>query len=117
MLTQHIAIVPEVAGINPSELARVSAALQKQIIRDLAPIWQVTATVDAFPHLEDVPVGYWPIIIAFGELGSDEGVHSDRKGQPYGLVEISPSWSLTSGRMRGPGCASTSRISPGSMVG
>ena len=95
MQTQHIALVPEVAGINASELARVSAALQKQIIRDLSPIWQISATVDAFPHLEDVPVGYWPIILAFGELGSDEGVHCDRKGQPYALIEMSPSWSLT----------------------
>jgi hypothetical protein len=51
--------------------------------------------VDAFPHLEDVPVGYWPIILAFGELGTDEGVHCDRKGQPYALIELSPSWSLT----------------------
>jgi hypothetical protein len=95
MLTQHIALVPEVVGINASELARVSAALQKQIIRDLSPIWQIAATVDAFPHLEDVPVGYWPIILAFGELGTDEGVHCDRKGQPYALIEMSPSWSLT----------------------
>ena len=95
MQTQHIALVPEVAGINASELARVSAALQKQIIRDVSPVWQITATVDAFPHLEDVPVGYWPIILAFGELGSDEGVHCDRKGQPYALIEMSPSWSLT----------------------
>jgi hypothetical protein len=95
MQTQHIALVPEVAGINASELARVSAALQKQVIRDLSPIWQVSATVDAFPHLEDVPVGYWPIILAFGELGSDEGVHCDRRGQPYALIEMSPSWSLT----------------------
>src|SRR5207302_7222827 len=95
MLTQHIALVPEVAGINASELARVSAALQKQMIRDLSPIWQIAATVDPFPHLEDVPVGYWPIILAFGELGTDEGVHCDRKGQPYALIEMSPSWSLT----------------------
>jgi hypothetical protein len=95
MQTQHIALVPEVAGVNASELARVSAAIQKQILRDVAPIWQIKATVDAFPHLEDVPVGYWPVILAFGELGSDEGVHCDRKGQPYALIEMSPSWSLT----------------------
>src|SRR5262245_46055653 len=48
MLTQHIALVPEVAGINASELARVSAALQKQMLRDFSPIWQVAATVDPF---------------------------------------------------------------------
>jgi hypothetical protein len=46
-----------------SNLLRVSAALQKQASRDLAPIWELSATVDAFAKLKDVPDGYWPIII------------------------------------------------------
>jgi hypothetical protein len=94
MPARHIALVPEF-GMNPSELARVSAALQKQVTRDLEPLWQVQATVDAFPTLEDVPAGYWPIILTFRALAGESGVHVDRNGQPYGLVEISPSWSLT----------------------
>ena len=35
------------------DLMRVSAALQKQASRDLAPIWEISATVDAFASLED----------------------------------------------------------------
>jgi hypothetical protein len=94
MPARHIALVPEF-GMNPSELARVSAALQKQVARDLEPVWQVSATVDAFPTLEDVPAGYWPIILTYRAVGSDAGIHVDRNGQPFALVELTTSWSLT----------------------
>ena len=98
MLTQHIALVPEAAGVDPSELARVSAALQKQVTRDFSAAWGILATVDTFPYLEDVPVGYWPIIIGRGELGGHEGVHIDGDGQPYALVRAVGSWSLAASR-------------------
>lgn len=94
MPTRYIAIAPE-SGVNPSDLARVSAALQKQVTRDLGPVWHVSATVDPFPSLEDVPAGYWPIILTFRTLGTDGGIHIDSNGQPYALIEMSPSWSLT----------------------
>jgi hypothetical protein len=80
MLTRHIAIVPEI-GMNASEPARVSAALQKQVTRDLAPVWGISATVDAFPCLEDLPAGCWPLVLTFRELGTDAGIHIDEKGQ------------------------------------
>ena len=98
MLTQHIALVPEEDGLNPSELARVSAALQKQVTRDLLPLWSLAATVDAFPALEDVPVGYWPIILTRCELGNHGRVHIDRSGQPYAQVQLRPLWSLAASR-------------------
>jgi hypothetical protein len=97
MLIQHIALVPEADGIDPSELSRVSAALQKQVTRDLSPAWGVAATVDAFPRLEDVPVGYWPILVT-RDLGSDCGVRLDRDGTPYAQVDHSDDWSLDASR-------------------
>ncbi|HSY22352.1 MAG TPA: hypothetical protein VK841_09570 [Polyangiaceae bacterium] len=81
--------------MNPSELARVSAGLQKQVTRDLGPIWEVSATVDPFPSLEDVPAGYWPVVLTFRDLGGEAGIHVDANGQPYAIIEMSPSWSLT----------------------
>jgi hypothetical protein len=99
MLTQHIALVPEAENVDPSELARVTAALQKQVMRDLSPIWNVTATVNAFPYLEDVPVGYWPIVLTSCELGTQAGLHIDRNGQPYAQVAVSPSWSVDASRV------------------
>jgi hypothetical protein len=95
MLTLSLALVSEIDGHDPSDLSRVGAALQRQATRDFAPIWnQEGATVDAFPRLEDVPVGYWPMVI-IEDVKDAAGVHLDHKGQPFALIEMSDSWSLT----------------------
>jgi hypothetical protein len=94
MLTENLALVSEIEDHDPSDIARVTAALQRQVTRDLAPIWEVSATVDSFPRLEDVPVGYWPMMIIPDVQGA-AGIHLDKDGQPYALIEMSDSWSLT----------------------
>lgn len=94
MSIKHIALVPDTPSASMSEVSRVSAALQRQVTRDLAPVWHVQATVDAFPQLEDVPIGYWPIILLDDVKGA-AGVHLDRDGQPFALAELGPDWSLT----------------------
>jgi hypothetical protein len=96
MLTANLALVSLVEGHDPSDVSRVAAALQRQAARDLGPIWDRTATVDAFPRLEDVPVGYWPMIVEtdIGVRGA-AGVHEDKDGQPFALITMSDSWSLT----------------------
>jgi hypothetical protein len=92
----NIALVSQAAQIDASGLARVGAALQKQVMSDLAPVWEVTATVDTFPSLEEVPVGYWAIIITLRDLAGDLiGLHYDDAGQPVAYVEWSDSWSIT----------------------
>ncbi|MDC8760661.1 hypothetical protein [Janthinobacterium fluminis] len=93
---RHIAIVSETARVGFDEVARVSAALQKQMLRDFSPIWGVQATVDAFASLDDVPIDYWPILVQ-DDIGVDGawGIHKDKDGQPFGLVRYSPTWSLT----------------------
>jgi hypothetical protein len=92
----NLALVTEVKGHDPSDVAKVAAALQKQVTRDFGPLWEVQATIDAFPRLEDVPVGYWPLIVKddIGQPGA-AGVHLDKDGQPFALVTMSDSWSLT----------------------
>ena len=64
MLLRHVALVSESESVNFKSLMRVSAALQKQAIKDLGPIWNIKATVDAFESLDDVPIGYWPNLFA-----------------------------------------------------
>ena len=96
MLTINLALVSLVRGHNPSDVARVAAALQRQAVRDFGPQWNVTAAVDAFPRLEDVPVGYWPMIVERDiHTPGAAGVHEDRNGQPFALIAMSDSWSLT----------------------
>lgn len=96
MLLRHIGLVSETQSISFSELSRVSAALQKQAIRDLGPVWNIQATVDAFGRLEDLPVGTWPIIIEDDiDVPGAAGIHEDHDGQPFALVTAGNGWSLT----------------------
>ncbi|MFI5280839.1 MAG: hypothetical protein ACHQU1_10105 [Gemmatimonadales bacterium] len=96
MLLHQVGVVAEVSHIGMSELMKVAAALQKQASRDFAPIWGVKATVNAFQKLDDVPVGYWPVIVMDNiQQSGAGGVHLDRNGQPYALVQYDDAWSLT----------------------
>lgn len=98
-LLRQVALVSESRRVHASDLSKVSAALQKQATRDLVQFWDIKATVDAFHRLEDVPIGYWPIVIMddIHEPGA-AGIHKDKNGQPFALVNASDRldvWSLT----------------------
>jgi len=95
-LIHQIALVSEATSspVTAAELVEVSAALQKQVTRDLAPYWAVEATVDPFMDLDHVPPGYWPVVIR-DDIGRDEaGVHCDENQQPFALVTSGPGWSV-----------------------
>src|SRR6266576_6124641 len=96
MFPINLALVSVVEGHDPGDVARVAAALQRQATRDFGPIWNILATVDSFPRLEDVPVGYWQLIAATDiQRPGAAGVHEDKDGQPFALIAMSDSWSLT----------------------
>lgn len=92
MLPQHLALVSKTPDVPFGELAQVSAALQKQVTRDFTPIWNIEATIDAFPSLQDVPLGYWPIILV--KTVQHGGQHKDHDSQPFALIAVGDSWSL-----------------------
>jgi hypothetical protein len=96
MFPRFLALVSETERVTSSELARVAAALNKQATRDITQLWGVQASVDAFINLEDVPLGYWPMIVRddIGFPGA-AGIHLDEDGQPFALIQHSNSWSLT----------------------
>ena len=52
MLIRHVGVVSESDSVPLPQLARAAAAVQKQVTRDFAPIWNVRATVAAFGALE-----------------------------------------------------------------
>ncbi len=91
----QLALVSETKALGVSELTRVSAALQKQVLRDLAPIWGFVASVDAFADLDDVPTGYWPVIVLDNIPFPASGIHLDQDGQPFALVQLTNRWTLT----------------------
>jgi hypothetical protein len=94
MLIRHVALTSVSSSVSPAALMPVAAALQKQVARDFGPIWRRRATVSPFATLEDVPLGYWPLIVV-DRLQQGAGVHLDEEGQPYSLIEATPDWSLT----------------------
>ena len=96
MIPKQVALVSLSKNISASDLAQTSAALQKQATRDLGPIWGVDATVDSFPDLKSIPLGYWPIII-MDKLDDPNaaGYHTDKHHQPYSLVLNDATWQLT----------------------
>jgi len=98
-LIRQLALVSESKIVPHGDVLKVSAALQKQATRDLGPIWDIAATVDAFEKLEDVPVGYWAMRIMDDiQVDGAAGIHEDENGQPFALITASSSldtWSLT----------------------
>ena len=96
MLNKNLALVSETKQITASELTKVAAALQKQATRDFGPIWNTQANVSAFTRLEDVPTDYWPVIVQDDiNTPGAAGVHEDKNGQPFALVQYDADWSLT----------------------
>ena len=87
MMTRHVALVSESSAVSASLAASIAAAVQTQVERDFSPLWQVDATLSYYATLEDVPVGYWPIIVV-DQLSDPNagGFHTDKNGQPYALV-------------------------------
>ena len=96
MLTRHLALVADTKKVTPSQLTKVAAALQKQATRDFGHIWEIQANVSGFTNLEDVPTDYWPVIIRDDiKTPGAAGVHEDKNGQPFALVQYEKDWPLT----------------------
>jgi hypothetical protein len=95
MVIRNLALVSESEQVKQDELAVVASALQLQVLRDFAPAWGITATVDAFARLDQVPPTYYPMIIR-DDIGIDAaGIHLDRDLTPFALIEASNRWALT----------------------
>jgi hypothetical protein len=88
-LIRQVALVSITDAVPAATVMQISAALQKQATRDLAPIWDVSATVDPFERLGQVPVGTWPIVIGGKVPPGAGGFHTDDNGQPLSLVRAS----------------------------
>jgi hypothetical protein len=94
-LVSQIALVKDTESLDLSELTTVAAAIQKQIARDLSLYWDVQGTITPFVRLEDVPAGYWPILVRDDIHEDAAGLHCDQNGQPLALVTSGPGWSIT----------------------
>ena len=57
----QIGIADRTRKIDSELLQETAAAIGIQVSRDLAPIWNVQATVRVLPSATHIPVGVWPV--------------------------------------------------------
>ncbi len=95
-MTRRIALVSETDLLTFADVARVSAAVQKQVTDDFGPLWDVKATVDPFATVVDVPLGYWPVVVR-DDIGLNiAGAHTaDAQDKPFALVTFRDDWPLS----------------------
>jgi hypothetical protein len=95
-MIRQIALVSEAPKIGLSDLAVVAAAIQRQVTNDVGPMWGIQATVDCFPTLQSIPLGYWPIILKANlPPSAGDGIHEDKAGQPFALVRPNQNWKVS----------------------
>ena len=87
MLTINLALVSEIEDHDPTDLARVGAALQRQANATCRS--GTSATVDASPSWR-MCLSVWPMMIVEDVQGA-AGNHLDKDGQPFALIEMSDS--------------------------
>ena len=97
-LLRQLALVSETQVVRQKHISIVSAALQRQASRDLSQFWNITSKfIIIFQSLDDVPLGYWPIIVK-DNMGSTPPAFILVERQPFALVTASQDinrWSLT----------------------
>jgi hypothetical protein len=91
----HVAIVSESAHLTFSDLSEIGAAIQKQVSRDFAALWQIQATVDVFETQDRIPLDYWHVVISDdSDDPTAQGYHRTDHGQPFALVAFDDDCSI-----------------------
>jgi len=93
-LVQRIALIDATGHLLFEELARVAAAIDLQVKRDLSRFWPVNATVSALSSAAFLPPGVWPVYVVSETADDSAGFHSTFHGQPIANVLEGPSWSI-----------------------
>ena len=94
----NIALVDTTSQIGREELQRVADALQTQVSRDFASVWDMDATLHVFGKITELPVGFWPITIVDDiDVEGVNGYHwVDDEGKPFAKVQYRKDyWPLT----------------------
>ena len=97
-MLEGIAIVSQSRDISMRETARVSAAIQTQVLRDLKPWWDVSAAVNTFFRIEDVPLGQWPVVIRDDVSPATAGIHRV-EGIRVGVAASDGDWTVAVSRL------------------
>lgn len=93
----QVGLVDKTKEIDPELMQTVAAALNIQVNRDLAPFWNVQATVTHLPNASKIPSGVWPVFLVKQLPPGEGGFHLDKHNQPYAEViasSASDEWTI-----------------------
>jgi hypothetical protein len=93
-LTRRVALIDMTGHIASVELAKVAAAIDMQVRRDVAQFWPISAVVFALPGPLAVPPGVWPVYVVSQIDDGGAGFHQTDHFQPYAEVLDGSCWSL-----------------------
>lgn len=94
MTTIRVGLANQSAVVTDEQVKRVAAALDRQVRRDLKPVWNVDATVEALADPRKIPAGVSPIIIVDATPGNFAGLHTATEGVPWAMVSTKRDWAL-----------------------
>jgi len=79
----QVGVADKTGKLDPQLVEATAAAINIQVIRDLAPIWNVQATVRHLSNPKSIPPGVWPVFLVAQLPAGEGGVHKDNKKQPF----------------------------------
>ena len=89
-----VGLMNQSSAIANEEIARVAAALDIQVKRDLFPLWNVTADIITIPADRPVPRGVSPIIVVDETPENFAGQHRITQDIPWAIVSTKRDWAL-----------------------
>ncbi|MGF6777210.1 phospholipase D-like domain-containing protein [Paraburkholderia sp. GAS334] len=95
MLPARIGLISQSANVKYADTVRVAQALNLQVNRDLAPLWNVSGTVVALETADHLNPGIWPVYIVDDVPSGTTGFHLTGYNQPYAVVLSGDTWSLS----------------------
>jgi hypothetical protein len=93
MVERKIALIAETKKIRAAELKTVEKALHRRMRRDVAPIWEISASIQSYRKFDAAPADAWPVLVR-DDIEQPEALsyHSERDGRPYTMVRYSANW-------------------------
>ena len=86
----QVGLVDKTGKLDTQLLQETAAALSVQVTRDVAPVWNVQATVQYLQNPNAIPSGVWPVFLVAKLPPGEGGFHLDKKNQPYSEVIGTP---------------------------
>ena len=90
MTVVQIGLTDRTGNLDKGMVQSVAAALNIQVMRDVAPFWNTQATVLYLPNPRHIPPGVWPAFLVDHLPPGEGGFHLDKNRQPYAKIVASP---------------------------